>query len=267
MVKLHCAIVGIAGITFPVDIDENKTVGDLKDAIKNQSDGIITCDARELQLFLAKKGVGWLTENDVKKGINDTSGLELLEFANVPLNLDGLSEEEVRIQLTKDDFKAGKGPVHVLVVVPKPKRPAEDEGAGDALKRSKTEEQNEEARKSRVLDDFKILSASTHEFQLDSLFTTQQSNSPIVRTPDLHEFWKGFGEFPPYYFVRMEECVFWKVIKPLLFGKNRIVIVGSPGVGKSCFLMLIAFYLACIKKKKMRRTHWCFSTALDRTHD
>ncbi|OWZ05058.1 Crinkler (CRN) [Phytophthora megakarya] len=80
---------------------------------------------------------------------------------------------------------------------------------------------------------------------------TQQSNSPIVRTPDLHEFWKGFGEFPPYYFVRMEECVFWKVIKPLLFGENRVVIIGSPGVGKSCFLMLIAFYLACIKKKKV----------------
>ncbi|KAG6941691.1 hypothetical protein JG688_00018543 [Phytophthora aleatoria] len=49
----------------------------------------------------------------------------------------------------------------------------------------------------------------------------------------------------------MEEVVFWKVIKKLLFGKHRVVIVGSPGVGKSCFLMLIAFYLACIEKRKV----------------
>jgi GTPase SAR1 family protein len=32
--------------------------------------------------------------------------------------------------------------------------------------------------------------------------------------------------------------VFWKVVKKLLFGKDRVVIVGSPGVGKSCFLTL-----------------------------
>eukprot|EP00644_Phytophthora_capsici_P015186 jgi/Phyca11/575550/estExt2_Genewise1.C_PHYCAscaffold_750112 len=79
----------------------------------------------------------------------------------------------------------------------------------------------------------------------------QQSDDPIVMTPTLHEFWKKFGEFPLYYFVRMEEVVFWKVIKRLLFGEDRVVIVGSPGVGKSCFLMLLAFYLACIKRKKV----------------
>ncbi|OWZ05155.1 Crinkler (CRN) [Phytophthora megakarya] len=119
MVKLFCAIVGEVGSAFPVDIDENETVGDLKNAIKAKNSATITCDARELQLFLAKTTDGtWLTVNDVKKGINDTSGLTPLEFANVPLNLDGLSEEEVRVQLTKDDFKAGNGPVHVLVVVP-----------------------------------------------------------------------------------------------------------------------------------------------------
>ncbi|GMF34176.1 unnamed protein product [Phytophthora lilii] len=80
---------------------------------------------------------------------------------------------------------------------------------------------------------------------------SRQRGDPIVMTPTLHEFWKGFGEFPPYYFVRMEEVVFWEVIKKLLSGKDRVVIVGSPGVGKSCFLMLIAFYLACIERKKV----------------
>ncbi|KAF4045360.1 hypothetical protein GN244_ATG02270 [Phytophthora infestans] len=81
----------------------------------------------------------------------------------------------------------------------------------------------------------------------------QQRDNPIVETPTLHEFWKDFGEFPPYYFVRKEEVVFWKVIKKLklTIEQRRIVIVGSPGVEKSCFLMLIAFYLACIKKRRV----------------
>ncbi|OWY92018.1 Crinkler (CRN) [Phytophthora megakarya] len=65
MVKLFCAIVGVAGTTFPVDIDANKTVGGLKKAIKNESDGIITCPWPLLELFLAKKGDGWLPSNEL----------------------------------------------------------------------------------------------------------------------------------------------------------------------------------------------------------
>ncbi|GMF20899.1 unnamed protein product [Phytophthora lilii] len=107
------------------------------------------------------------------------------------------------------------------------------------------------AMKPKTLTEFTPLSVHEDEFRLDSLSMTRQSDDPIVMTPTLHEFWKGFGEFPPYYFVRMEEVVFWKVIKTLLFGEDRVVIVGSPGVGKSCFLMLIAFYLACIKMEKV----------------
>ncbi|KAG3067203.1 hypothetical protein PI125_g23688, partial [Phytophthora idaei] len=75
------------------------------------------------QLFLAKKDGGagaWLTEKDVKEGVSDrdTSDLELLDVAGAPLNVVGLSEEDVRFQVTKEVVKAGKVPVHVLVVVP-----------------------------------------------------------------------------------------------------------------------------------------------------
>ncbi|ETN12615.1 hypothetical protein PPTG_22380 [Phytophthora nicotianae INRA-310] len=90
---------------------------------------------------------------------------------------------------------------------------------------------------------------SLDEFRLDSLSTTRQSVDPIVMTPTVHKIWKGFGEFPPYYFVRMEQVVFWKVIKKLLFGEDRVVIVGSPSVGKSCFLMLLPFYRVFRKEK------------------
>ncbi|ETP42956.1 hypothetical protein F442_10174, partial [Phytophthora nicotianae P10297] len=151
--------------------------------------------------------------------------------------------------------------IHVLVVVPPPsvgsKRSADDEIA-DVQKRLRLLESDLAAIKPslaaikpKTLTKFTPLSVHEDEFRLDSLSIMQQSHDPIVRTPTLYKFWEGFGEFPPYYFVRVEEVMFWEVIKKQLFGKDRIVIVGSPGVGKFCFLMLIAFYLACIKRKKL----------------
>ncbi|POM70882.1 LOW QUALITY PROTEIN: Crinkler (CRN) family protein [Phytophthora palmivora] len=101
---------------------------------------------------------------------------------------------------------------------------------------------------------FNNLSVSEDEFRLDSLSTMQQSDRPIVMAPGLHEFWNEIGEFPPVLF-RSDGMVFWEVVKRPLFGKARVVIVGSPGVGKSCFLMLIMFYLACMEKKKVLVIH------------
>ncbi|ETM52082.1 hypothetical protein L914_04212, partial [Phytophthora nicotianae] len=135
--------------------------------------------------------------------------------------------------------------VHVLVVVPAldvgSKRPADDEIA-KVLEKLKLF-------LPKTLTEFIPLSLLEDEFRLDSLSTTRQSVDPIVMTPTVHKIWKGFGEFPPYYFVRMEQVVFWKVIKKLLFGEDRVVIVGSPSVGKSCFLMLLPFYRVFRKEK------------------
>ncbi|KAE9174468.1 hypothetical protein PF004_g26652 [Phytophthora fragariae] len=126
------------------------------------------------------------------------------------------------------------------------KRPGGD--IRQLLNEDTTKRQNQE----QLLSDFEMLTVNEDEFQLEELHSKQQSENPIVMTPGLHEFWEGFGSFPPYYFVRMEEVVFWQLIKKLLLDpKKRIVIVGSPGVGKSCFLMLVAFYLACVEKKKV----------------
>ncbi|OWY94497.1 Crinkler (CRN), partial [Phytophthora megakarya] len=106
MVKLFCAIVGFAGCSFPVNIDENETVGDLKKAIKEQSDGIITAPSPVLQLFLAKKktdegkGKGpWLTEKDVEEGVNDTSNYKSLNVMREPLSMAGLSEKGVAFEV------------------------------------------------------------------------------------------------------------------------------------------------------------------------
>ncbi|KAL3662903.1 hypothetical protein V7S43_011851 [Phytophthora oleae] len=121
MVTLFCAIVGEQGSAFSVDIDTNKSVDHLKKAIKAEK--MYQFPADKLQLFLAKTDGAWLTEKDVKKGVKDTDGLTPLDVVGAPLNLVDLSEEDVRFRLTKDDVKAGKVPVHVLVVVPEQAQP------------------------------------------------------------------------------------------------------------------------------------------------
>ncbi|ETP01866.1 hypothetical protein F441_20968, partial [Phytophthora nicotianae CJ01A1] len=55
MVKLFCAVVGVAGRAFPVDVDACQSVGDLKDVIKGEkTNDLKDVDADKLQLFLAK---------------------------------------------------------------------------------------------------------------------------------------------------------------------------------------------------------------------
>ncbi|KAE8958290.1 hypothetical protein PR002_g30910 [Phytophthora rubi] len=119
MVKLFCAIVGVAGSAFSVRVDESDSVDDLKKAIKEEKMYLFPAD--KLQLFLAKKDEGrgaWLTEADVNNGVKDTDGLTPLDVAGAPLNLVDLSAEDVRFRVTKEDIMAKKTPVHVLVVVP-----------------------------------------------------------------------------------------------------------------------------------------------------
>ncbi|GMF41783.1 unnamed protein product [Phytophthora fragariaefolia] len=125
LVALTCALVGNAGV-FGVKIDDSAQIWELKDVIKEKNPATITCDAKDLQLSLAKKktdegkGKGaWLVTNKVEGGWSDISELKVLN-AGAPLNLVGLSETAVRseIPLTEDDVEAGRIPVHVLVVVP-----------------------------------------------------------------------------------------------------------------------------------------------------
>nr|AHF51834.1 crinkler [Lagenidium giganteum] len=117
MVKLFCAVVGAAESAFPVDIDGSQSVGDLKKAIKAENEDI-KCPARQLQLYLAKKGDAWLTQKQVEESVDDTSDFKLLKVVAAPLQLVGLSEKDVAFELTMEDVETMNTPVHVLVVVP-----------------------------------------------------------------------------------------------------------------------------------------------------
>ncbi|KAG9398846.1 hypothetical protein AC1031_014164 [Aphanomyces cochlioides] len=69
MLTLFCVVVG-EGRPFPIEIDADKSVGILKKKIKEENKNTITCDAKDLQLYLALKGGlqlkdgAWLSDED-----------------------------------------------------------------------------------------------------------------------------------------------------------------------------------------------------------
>ncbi|EGZ11330.1 hypothetical protein PHYSODRAFT_287330 [Phytophthora sojae] len=125
MVKLVCAIVGVAGSAFPVDIDASQLVGDLKKAIKaEKTNDFKDIDADKLQLFLAKTADGaWLPDDD-------QAALDL-EDGKVHEDIQALIDgEKMKATWTIEDVltannmtkRKGRAPksrqIHVLVVVP-----------------------------------------------------------------------------------------------------------------------------------------------------
>eukprot|EP00644_Phytophthora_capsici_P016989 jgi/Phyca11/34764/gw1.83.9.1 len=112
MMKLFCVIVGEAGSAFPVGIKPEDTVGDLKEKIKGKNTMTITCDAKDLQLFLAKTHAGWLSDNEdldtlLQSEIDSSSYLRMR--ASWKLSKPNLFGPGVSL---------GEDVVHVLVVVP-----------------------------------------------------------------------------------------------------------------------------------------------------
>ena len=90
-VSLYCAIVGVPRSTFVVDIDTDRSVAHLKDAIKAKNAVDVLCDARELRLYLAKKDVVWLPDDDDLDKLIQTEGF-----------FDGM--EEMRASWELSDF-------------------------------------------------------------------------------------------------------------------------------------------------------------------
>ncbi|EGZ28553.1 hypothetical protein PHYSODRAFT_466920 [Phytophthora sojae] len=118
MVKLYCAVVGV-GSVFPVDIDINETVGDLKDKIKEKKPGLISFDADLLKLYLAREGNKWLDSRD-----EDIKALKAKRF---PDRVKNLMQEHLLLDETMDlsnvayfghYFERVEGDIHVLVECP-----------------------------------------------------------------------------------------------------------------------------------------------------
>ncbi|KAI9994875.1 hypothetical protein PInf_011713 [Phytophthora infestans] len=129
MVKLLCAIVGVPGSAFPVNVDEKETVGGLKNAIKRQSDGLITDPWPNLQLFLAKKEGGeWLSSNDPVV-ISTRSGTTTC----IPEQVRELLHQQIDPGAEVGELFGTAPPmvIHVLVRLPVPHTPLQPQLARD----------------------------------------------------------------------------------------------------------------------------------------
>ncbi|KAL3669799.1 hypothetical protein V7S43_005178 [Phytophthora oleae] len=111
ILTLFCTIVGKVGSPFCVDIDENKFVDELKDAIKEMQMYQFLAD--ELHLFLAKKNNEWLDGTDATALRLDIHG-----------HPQGFTELMNPLLPLKDGkhfgagFRQGEGQIQVLVVLP-----------------------------------------------------------------------------------------------------------------------------------------------------
>ncbi|KAI9986643.1 hypothetical protein PInf_025596 [Phytophthora infestans] len=119
MVKLFCFIFGVAGSAFSVEVNESKTVDNLKEVIKaKKTNDFKDFDADKLQLFLAKAGGNaWLSSltEDVKK----------LKKGEKTALVKSLTQEEKKLQGEDpiSECLEGMDPpevkqIHVLVVIP-----------------------------------------------------------------------------------------------------------------------------------------------------
>ncbi|KAF0683213.1 hypothetical protein As57867_024644, partial [Aphanomyces stellatus] len=92
-------------------------VGILKNMIWEQNKNTITCDAKELELYLALKGGAWLSDEDP-----DLEGLSQTAEGNEVLPLYIIDERKMKAtKLLKRYFDANppvEEQIHVLVVVP-----------------------------------------------------------------------------------------------------------------------------------------------------
>ncbi|UIZ26272.1 hypothetical protein KXD40_002183 [Peronospora effusa] len=118
MVKLFCAIVGVRGSAFSVEIDVAESVDDLKKAIKaEKANALMNFDAHQLQLFLTKRNGVWLSSS--------TEHVKKLKEGMMTSLLEELTEKDQELQgedpideLLENANTPKSKEIHVLVVVP-----------------------------------------------------------------------------------------------------------------------------------------------------
>ncbi|KAK1946319.1 hypothetical protein P3T76_001872 [Phytophthora citrophthora] len=124
MLTIVCALVGVKGSAFSVDVDENKLVDHLKDKIAEKQKLDIV--ASELQLFLAKKDDAWLPDDDpvaqqLEEGNTDDDEIKKMRGGGRMMATRGIQEW----MDDKNMPPPQRRQIHVLVVVPEGARGAE----------------------------------------------------------------------------------------------------------------------------------------------
>ncbi|KAE8901902.1 hypothetical protein PF005_g23080 [Phytophthora fragariae] len=122
MVKLFCALAGVLGNAFPVDIDAGQTVGDLKKAIKKEKRDTIKGEPDKLNLFLAKTEDGeWLLQmSDVGKKLEggETTPEEKKMIAENKMMPSWTIQDVLADFKMTGELAPSSNQIHVLVVLP-----------------------------------------------------------------------------------------------------------------------------------------------------
>ncbi|DBA01932.1 TPA: LOW QUALITY PROTEIN: hypothetical protein N0F65_006665 [Lagenidium giganteum] len=220
---LSSAMCGAGESAFGLEIGARKTVDDLKVAIKNENEGI-ACSARKLQLFITRRDGVWLTENEVEQ-VTDTSDLKRLRGCQAPLETVGLSEENVRHTVDDGEIAEGNGPVNVLVVVP-------DTSVSEPAAKRRRTDVLDPAQLNALVEMAQQLTRTTAGTWLTCTVTIL-----LLRTP------VELGLYLRQEYLDLYELIDIRFASFLLL--QRVLVVGSPGIGKSVFdLYLLIRYMA-----------------------
>ncbi|ETI55173.1 hypothetical protein F443_02136 [Phytophthora nicotianae P1569] len=232
MVKLFCAIVGVAYSAFPVDIDASQLVGDLKKVIKEKKPDTIKCEADKLQLSLAKKGAGWLPSAElraIRKG-EDLPGFERVSLVDTEDEL--YSTYSIRDVLDTNGMPPPQTrQIHVLVEVP-PRERHDSEKEERAVKKVKTIG-------TEIQDETMMAVAATLDFE------TWDVGGVVLNVCNVEP------DFPQWLYVRKETLDIIQIFKDHIKNGFNTVFVGTPGVGKSTLVVLFALYMALCQKKRI----------------
>uniref|UniRef100_A0AAV1TQG9 Crinkler effector protein N-terminal domain-containing protein n=1 Tax=Peronospora matthiolae TaxID=2874970 RepID=A0AAV1TQG9_9STRA len=227
-VALLCAIVGLPRSTFVVDIDTDRSVAHLKKDIKDENTVDVLCDARELRLFLAKKDGAWLRDDGDLDRLIQTQGI-----------LDGMEEMRASWRLRKPSlFGTGlfleEDVVHVLVMLP----PTMVSPLGKSITvGGVTTPVTSTMMKSPRVDFWKAFRTMNTPVVADAVITLPE------KTYILDE-----SELGSHIYVRPCYPHLWDLCRSILDGKKgtykRLIILGTPGIGKTYFCFLVLLYLA-----------------------
>ncbi|KAH9132621.1 hypothetical protein LEN26_007353 [Aphanomyces euteiches] len=115
MLTLFCVVVG-DGSPFPVEMDADQSVGDLKDKIKTKNPNSFHCVAKDLDLYVAFKDNAWLESTNplALQWIEGDTPYEMQKYLVKGMKMNPFSSLAKALPAPP-----GQDQLHILVVVPK----------------------------------------------------------------------------------------------------------------------------------------------------
>jgi hypothetical protein len=275
MRTVNCVFVADGSFTsIRIGTEEGMTVALLKSEIKRECPTTVSCDAKNLTLFLAKDGNEWLAA--------DSTDVASLEDRVVTGRLSGLMSKAINPLAAIDDVFGGAPThmkIHVLVKLP-----------------DSTVQQSAEAALAQQFGTLPVqhplpamLPLEHREELAKESLLTEWETGMVHEVPLIYNFMKDLGGCSTNgkLYWRREDQQLVSLLVKVWFEENisdtlreysgkQSIVMGSPGIGKSTALCVLAFYLALTRKKRVLVYRWLtkgnclfylsYDDALDEVH-